>query len=216
MIAIHWAIKHFRPYIYGVKFLVRSDHRPLTYLFSLKDPNSRLTRIRLDLSEFDLVVEHIKGKLNVGADALSRIYIKDLINIQPNINKTILVTTRSMAKSLVTTNKVNEINKSDNDLNIKVLEADNGIIYRKTPKLVTSYNLNRNEISFKVYTYNHKIIINYNIKFVNDKNFLENCLSRLDLETRKHNVENIRLQKDDNLFKIIAYATNLFKGEMKF
>lgn len=134
LIAIHWAIKHFRPYIYGVKFLVRSDHRPLTYLFSLKDPNSRLTRIRLDLSEFDFVVEHIKGKLNVGADALSRIYIKDLINIQPNINKTILVTTRSMAKSLVTTNKVNEINKSDNDLNIKVLEADNGIIYKKNPK----------------------------------------------------------------------------------
>lgn len=211
LIAMHWAIKYFRPYIYGMKFLVRSDHRPLTYLFALKDPNSRLTRIRLDLSEFDFVVEHIKGKLNVGADALSRIYIKDLINIQQSDNNTILVTTRSMTKRLVTT-QVNEINESQNDLKIKVQEADNGKIYKKTPKLITSYNLERNEITFKVYTYNHKVIINYNMKFVNDKNFLENCLSRLDLETRKINVENIRLQKDDNLFKIIACYEFIKRG----
>lgn len=78
LIAMHWVIKQFRPYINGTEFLVRSDHKPLIYLFSLKEPSSRLTRIRLDLEEYSFTVEHIRGKDNVIADALSRITIDDL------------------------------------------------------------------------------------------------------------------------------------------
>lgn len=46
--AILWAI-HFKPYLYGRKFIVRTDHRPLVYLFGMKNPNSKLVRVRLDL-----------------------------------------------------------------------------------------------------------------------------------------------------------------------
>lgn len=49
LIWIDYAIRHFRPYIYGTDFLVKSDHRPLVYLYNLKDPSSKLTRIRLEL-----------------------------------------------------------------------------------------------------------------------------------------------------------------------
>ena len=38
-------------------------------------------RIKMDLEEFDFVIEHIKGTHNVVADALSRIDIKDLFNL---------------------------------------------------------------------------------------------------------------------------------------
>lgn len=31
--AIHWAIMHYKPYLYGRNFIVRTDHRPLIYLF---------------------------------------------------------------------------------------------------------------------------------------------------------------------------------------
>lgn len=65
LIAIHWAIKHFGLYIYDKFFTVKSDHRSLIYLFSLKDPSSRLTRIRLDREEHDFVIEYVKGKDNV-------------------------------------------------------------------------------------------------------------------------------------------------------
>ena len=62
--AIHWAIEYFKPYIYGRKCLVKSDHRPLTYLFAMKNPSSKLTRMRLDLEEYDFEIEYIKGKEN--------------------------------------------------------------------------------------------------------------------------------------------------------
>jgi len=54
--AIHWAINHFRPYIFGRHFTVKTDHRPLTYLFSMTNPSSKLTRMRLDLEEYDFTV----------------------------------------------------------------------------------------------------------------------------------------------------------------
>lgn len=90
LIAIHWSIKHFKPYLYGIHFTLKSDHKPLIYLFNLKDPTSKLTRLRLELSEYQFTIEHIKGTTNVVADALSRIDMKDIIN-----NKNIMVTTRS-------------------------------------------------------------------------------------------------------------------------
>lgn len=94
--AIHWAIKYFRPYLYGQKFIVRSDHKALIYLFSLKDPSSKLTRMRLDIEEYDFVIEYIKGKDNVGADALSRISVDELKEIH---YKSVLAVTRSMTKT---------------------------------------------------------------------------------------------------------------------
>ena len=42
--AILWGIKNFRPYLYGRKFKIVSDHKPLTCIMSVKDPGSRLMR----------------------------------------------------------------------------------------------------------------------------------------------------------------------------
>lgn len=75
LLAIVWACKYFRPYIFGRRFVVVSDHRPLSYLFNLKEPNSKLIRWRLKLEEYDYTVVYKKGKLNSNADALSRIKI---------------------------------------------------------------------------------------------------------------------------------------------
>lgn len=36
--------KHFRPYILGRRFTVKTDHNPLVWLSKLKEPNSRLVR----------------------------------------------------------------------------------------------------------------------------------------------------------------------------
>lgn len=73
LLAIVWATKYFRPYLYGRKFTIMCDHKPLQWIFSLKEPNSKLTRWRLRLEEFDYEIHYKKGKCNANADALSRI-----------------------------------------------------------------------------------------------------------------------------------------------
>ncbi|XP_049306295.1 retrovirus-related Pol polyprotein from transposon 297 isoform X2 [Bactrocera dorsalis] len=39
LLAIVWATKYFRPYLFGRKFIIETDHKPLTWLFSIKEPN---------------------------------------------------------------------------------------------------------------------------------------------------------------------------------
>ena len=62
LLAIVWAVKHFRPYLFGRRFIVHTDHRPLKYLFALTEPSSRLTKFRLTLEEYQFEVEYIKGQ----------------------------------------------------------------------------------------------------------------------------------------------------------
>lgn len=49
-----------------------TDHQPLTWLFSVKDPGSRLIRWRLELEQYDYKIVYKPGKKNQNADALSR------------------------------------------------------------------------------------------------------------------------------------------------
>lgn len=78
LLGVIWAVKHFRPYLYGNKFTIYTDHRPLTWLDSLKEPNSKLTRWRLRLQEYDFETKYKNGKQNTNADALSRIKVNIL------------------------------------------------------------------------------------------------------------------------------------------
>lgn len=110
LLAIHWGIKHFRQYLYGRRFLVKSDHKPLIYLFNMVNPTSKLTRIRLDLTEYDFDIEYLKGSENVTADALSRIDIRDFEQVcQTEYPKIYRVTTRKQSKK----DKQNEVLVND-------------------------------------------------------------------------------------------------------
>jgi hypothetical protein len=50
-----------------------TDHKPLTWIMNVKDPESRLLRWRIKLEEHEYEVVYKKGALNTYADALSRI-----------------------------------------------------------------------------------------------------------------------------------------------
>lgn len=66
LLAIVWTTKHFRPYLYRRKFKIVTDHKPLKWLFNIKDPVSRLMRLRLKLEEFEYETVYKVGKTNVG------------------------------------------------------------------------------------------------------------------------------------------------------
>ncbi len=74
LLAIVWSIQQNRPYLFGRKFIIRTDHQPLTWLFRVKDPSSRLARWQLKLQEYDYSIEYVPGSENKVADCLSRIF----------------------------------------------------------------------------------------------------------------------------------------------
>lgn len=83
LLSILFGCKTFRPYLYGRKFNIITDHRPLTWLMNHKDPGSKLQRWRLKLSEYEYEITYRKGKLNAAADALSRYPVNPIDNIDP-------------------------------------------------------------------------------------------------------------------------------------
>ena len=72
-LAIVWAIKTFEDYIHGRRFTVVTDHNPLVYLHKSKDVHHRIARWLMALQRHKFALQHQAGKLNVVADALSRI-----------------------------------------------------------------------------------------------------------------------------------------------
>jgi hypothetical protein len=66
------ALKMWRHYLLGKKFVLMTDHCGLRYLFDQPKLNARQARWMALLSEFDFEIKHIKGKENRVADALSR------------------------------------------------------------------------------------------------------------------------------------------------
>lgn len=71
-LAIIYGVTQFRPYLFGRRFTIYTDHQPLKWLFNLKEPNAKLMRWKLKLEEYDYNIEYKPGKTNLNADALSR------------------------------------------------------------------------------------------------------------------------------------------------
>ena len=72
-LAIVWAVQKFQTYLYGIEFVLQTDHQPLAYLNQAKSSNSRIMRWALQLQPYRFRIQSIKGTENVGADYLSRI-----------------------------------------------------------------------------------------------------------------------------------------------
>ena len=71
--ALRWAVKAFKSFLFGVNFVVKTDHQPLVYLHVMRLVDNRLARTLADLSEFSFSIEFVPGKDNTAADALSRL-----------------------------------------------------------------------------------------------------------------------------------------------
>uniref|UniRef100_A0A5S6R4Y5 RNA-directed DNA polymerase n=1 Tax=Trichuris muris TaxID=70415 RepID=A0A5S6R4Y5_TRIMR len=72
MLALVWAVRHFRPYLCGKKFRARTDHSSLRWLQGFKEPEGQVARRLELLSSYDFEVEHRAGRKHRNADALSR------------------------------------------------------------------------------------------------------------------------------------------------
>ena len=55
VLAIKFCETHFRPHLYGRKFILVTDRKPIVWFQNCKDPSSRVPRWRLKLAEYDLM-----------------------------------------------------------------------------------------------------------------------------------------------------------------
>ena len=66
-LAVIHAVRTFRPYVFGRKFTIVTDHQPLIWFL-----NTRVQKWRFKLSEYDYEIIYKPGKMNANADVLSR------------------------------------------------------------------------------------------------------------------------------------------------
>ena len=72
LLAVVTFVQHFRPYLLGREFLLRTDHSSLVWLTNFKQPEGQLARWLECLQEFSFHTVHRPGKKHTNADALSR------------------------------------------------------------------------------------------------------------------------------------------------
>ena len=72
LLAARYFIEYFRQYLLGRRFLVRSDHQSLVWLFQLKEPRGKIARWIEILSQYDFAIQYRPGKKQPHCDALSR------------------------------------------------------------------------------------------------------------------------------------------------
>ena len=73
LLAVVNFIKHFRHYLYGKEFLIRTDHGSLKWLLRFKNPEGQLARWLEVISTYNMKIEHRPGRKHGNADGLSRI-----------------------------------------------------------------------------------------------------------------------------------------------
>ena len=74
LLAVYKYVKHFQHYLLGKNFLIRTDHRALTWMLNWRKPNtSQYCSWIAELENYDFDIEYRKGEQHVNADALSRL-----------------------------------------------------------------------------------------------------------------------------------------------
>ncbi|KRY03767.1 Transposon Ty3-G Gag-Pol polyprotein [Trichinella patagoniensis] len=72
MLGFVWTLRESRLYLYGQRFLLRTDHICLRCLTTFKEREGRVARWLESLAQLDFEVEHRAVRLHGNADALSR------------------------------------------------------------------------------------------------------------------------------------------------
>ena len=73
LLAVVVFTQHFRPYLLGRHFELRTDHGSLVWLQNFKEPEGQLARWLEKLQEFDFTIKHRRGLSHQNADAMSRL-----------------------------------------------------------------------------------------------------------------------------------------------
>ncbi|GJY06390.1 putative reverse transcriptase domain-containing protein [Tanacetum coccineum] len=108
LVAVVFALRIWRHYLYGTKTVIFTDHKSLQHIFNQKELNMRQRRWIEFFSGYDCEIRYHPGKENVVADALSR---KD--KVKPRRVRAMNMTIQSCIKNKILAAQ-NEASKVDN------------------------------------------------------------------------------------------------------
>lgn len=72
LLAVVLSIRHFKYYLCGLPFMVRTDHSALQWLMTFREPEGQVARWLEELQAYHFNVKHRAGAGHTNADALSR------------------------------------------------------------------------------------------------------------------------------------------------
>jgi transposase InsO family protein len=97
LLGVLFALKSFRPYLFGHRFRLFTDHQALTYMLERPKVSSVIFNWLDEILTYDFKMEHVPGLKNVLPDKISRIY--DFDDREPD---TAVVLTLSEVQTLTT------------------------------------------------------------------------------------------------------------------
>ena len=93
LLAVIVFTKHFRPYLLGRHFTLRTDHGSLQWLYNFHEPESQLACWLESLQELNFTIVHRKGKVHNNADTLSRMPSQQCGRVQSLLENTVVANT---------------------------------------------------------------------------------------------------------------------------
>ena len=129
-LAVIWALRKFRHYLEDGKFILRTDNRALTWLNNIRDGKGKLHRWAMYLKSFNFVVEHVAGKDNQLADALSRDPGDEIFSYDDNALEALMPPTRTVPQreiicaSMITQDLLERIKQAQQEEFMDVKDAE--------------------------------------------------------------------------------------------
>ncbi|VDP55018.1 unnamed protein product [Heligmosomoides polygyrus] len=71
-LALVFELKKFHFFIYGMSVVAKTDLSPITSLFRRTNVSARVLRWAMEIQQYRVTIEYVKGKANPVADVLSR------------------------------------------------------------------------------------------------------------------------------------------------
>ena len=115
-LAIVWACERFHMYVYGMEFVLKTDHKPLEFIYSKRSkPSARIERWVLRLQSYHFKVQYKPGTQNI-ADSLSRLVEKSDDKTKTDADEYIYFVAKNAIPGAMTGKEIEEASASDAEL----------------------------------------------------------------------------------------------------
>lgn len=151
LLAICFGVEKFYQYVFGTKFVVETDHKPLISIFkkSLNTCPARLQRMLLSLQKYDIDLIYKPGKHLIIADTLSRLSVNKTLEDKMELEAHVCVIEKNVTISDVRLQQLINATNDDKELNLIRKYIHNGwpSHISKVPASIKQYYKLRTEIT---------------------------------------------------------------------